>query len=133
MKKDIKDYLHLYLGCDAITKWHLECTLVAVTKSEYNPYSDCKIMRKDASKVMLDASFSDITLILRPLSSMTEADGLKIFGSKTKYLLYRKEAKELGADLWLFTANEYTELLKAGFDCHDLIPNNLAINAETLK
>lgn len=76
--RDIKDYLHLYLGCDVQTKWHLVCTLVAITKSDYNPYSDCKIMRKDQSKVMLDTAFSNIKPILRKLSSMTEEEAIEI-------------------------------------------------------
>lgn len=126
MKKELKDYLHLYIGSKVWTKvWTTHWSLNngeprALTVSINNLFD---ILYK----------YHDSKLILRPLSSMTEDDGLKIFGSKTKYLLYRKEAKELGADLWLFTANEYTELLKAGFDCHDLITNNLAIKAETLK
>lgn len=125
---EIKDYLHFYIGC--------LCKVYYISEN-FQAFTGLRVGDEDVRispqiYVLVNDNLIKVKPILRKLSDMTEKDGLAIFGSETKYLLYRKEARELGADLWLFTANEYTRLLKAGFDCHDLIPNGLAIDNKSL-
>jgi hypothetical protein len=109
--KNIKDYLHLYFGCEAIDQegWK--------TKVEWSDLGYPENIQN---------------LLLRPLHEMTESDGMKIFGSKKKYLFYRKEKEQNPGDLFLFTPNEIDKLLKEGFDLFNLIESGLAIDKTKL-
>lgn len=78
--KGIKDYIHLYIGCKAVSDSGIEGRIV-----EYNlEYSLCKI---EISNSTIGKPISEIKPLLRPLSDMTEEEGYEIyfqyFGSKT--------------------------------------------------
>lgn len=135
VKKEIKDYLHLYVGCEIISDWGVRFRLCTVTNSEYNPYADCKGTRIDSPKVMVDLFAKDIKLILRPLDEACSNSELMA-----------KIAAEVGVngktiiDL-TYGLSEYisipmaaiilNKLRKEGYDCDDLIPSNLAIDSTT--
>jgi hypothetical protein len=123
--KDIKDYLHLYLG---------QRCLVTLADDDPDGYYDV-IDGGTIQAYIDDCEQRSIQPLLRLLSDMTEDDGGKIFGSKTKYLFYKKERDANPHDLYLFTPKEFAALLREGYDLFNLIPEGLAIHKikETVK
>lgn len=77
MIKDIKDYLHLYLGC--------ECRCYSL--SDRNGWIDRVTPELLIQIDDEDSGINGLCLLLRPLSDMTEEEGYEIyfqyFGSKT--------------------------------------------------
>lgn len=124
MKKDIKDYLHLYLGCECMTE-----------DGRRGRFSGFDVVEKNYSIVMITVRFSDdpldhdwtvlndneecdrIKLILRPLSDMTEDE--------------KTEEYKIGLDPGI--EEQFRWLLSKGFDLFGLIEAGLAIDKTTLK
>jgi hypothetical protein len=119
MKKEIKDYIHLYLGCEAyvfpddtLTNGWLKDKLIRFPELEYKiPIELTRI------KYILERGYKPI---LRKLSSMTEEE-------KIKYQMPKNNANVI-----FFTAKQVVELCKEGFDLFGLIDANLAIDKDTL-
>jgi hypothetical protein len=125
MKTEIKDYLPLYLGC----KFKHDSDVGTYELCGYNIYND----HVQNALGMDTYSSKGTRLILRKLSDMTEEDGGRIFGSRKKYMLYKKERDANPTDFFLFTPLEFSHLLKDGFDLYNLIHEGLAIDKATLK
>lgn len=123
MKKEIKDYLHLYLGCDY-----------------QDQFGGLGNINEHTFLVMFDAAKRNVPfkLLLRPLSDMSEDEKLYIveaityshvrFSSKDSILgsfdadrYNKKHNNELYPDEFLY-------LLKQGFDLFGLIESGLAID-----
>lgn len=125
-KKDIKDYLHLYLGCDCDRSGRLE-------RIDYSFLVWCENNHR----------LKDVKPILRALSDMTEEE------IQTLYGIYNsgKECKPHLLKTWYSNFNwHYADasqhrvrfdaipfLLSRGFDLFNLIPDGLAINKSSLK
>jgi hypothetical protein len=114
---EIKDYLHLYLGCKINT------SLNGTTLTGY--WYD-RIMRGEC----------DGLPILRPLSDMTEEEKQQI-GFESYQALRGKQseirnlpAKEISCT---WAAKQTAYLLKQGFDLFNLIEKNLAIDKTKIK
>lgn len=153
--KDIKDYLHLYIGCECMIgdmKWKREEHLYGLA-----PDVDVDFGKPIKSK--LDAHvlsvFSDkCTLILRPLSDMTEEEALyciSTFDRGVDNPVFKIIGKdELGED-WVYVQVGYEEteccwgpnlnymgaemfryLLSRGFDLFGLIESGLAIDKTSI-
>jgi hypothetical protein len=142
MKKEIKDFIHLHLGCECETK----------VKYPSGGTSNVKAVFVGIDRLSVDTSYTTRPFdiygkpwdhfhetkeapipILRELSSMTEADSLKIFGVKNKWKLFTEERTDKtfdAPDRWLFTPNETVELLKLSFDIYGLLESGLAIEAK---
>jgi hypothetical protein len=109
--RDIKDYLHLYLGCEAM---HGDRKIV-VCGLNINSYYIQNILNEDTLRI------SDIKPILRPLSSLTNEERTE----RGKAIIqYGKEFIDAEYHRWM---------LSKGFDIFNLIPEGLAIDKTTLK
>lgn len=140
MKKELKDYLHLYLGCDVYMD---------------NPHA---AFHKDILDVdLLERLYNDLPmkcykLILRPLSDMTGEEAAKFIEIGTSvydFIGIRKvDRYEVMFDVgyatstrtWLkhlrfneLKAEQFTFLLSKHFDLFGLIESGLAVNAAEIK
>lgn len=109
--KDIKDYLHLYLGCE-------------ICKADGS--GNFKLTPHTLSQMNLPNTTPDIKKgkpILRPLSSMTEEE-LSAMESIYGFYASKPYAERLGTD-----AEVTRHLLSKGFDLFNLIPEGLAIDS----
>lgn len=123
-KKEIKDYLHLYLGCDCIVSNPLINSETKRVVSVNKDTEQCEIYywnepHLDGEKVH---PIEDIKPILRPLSDMTEEEGVEIFWQPVK-----------GENFSIKTGQEFKQLLDKHFDLFGLIEAGLAIDKTTLK
>ena len=154
--KELKDYLHLYLGCECNTpdgvlilnginindsrnqvwfycRWNDK-------KNCYLPKQNAEILNKQ-SLVGKSFKYSQIKPILRPLSDMTieEARGLFDVGLAPDFAA--SIIKEISASLHglynrialMGDFDTIPKLLKMGFDLFGLIEAGLAIDKNTLK
>lgn len=95
---EIKDYLHMHLGCDYLLSGNvMKLNTEALNHAEYHN------------------RYSNIKLILRPLSKMTEED--------KRFYGYRNE----------FDALEFAYLLKQGYDLFRLIEAGFAVDITKFK
>jgi len=109
MSKEIKDYLHLYLGCEVI---------------------DFTI-NKNGNKFIFDAnnfpyvlsliSENKGKLLLRSLPDMTEKEAVELEMMGHELVIKRVESNQ-------FHGERTKRLLSMGFDLLNLIPEGLAIN-----
>lgn len=151
--KEIKDYLHLYLGCEVIYKdEHYNLTGVSKPyKSTDTTFGDFSIRPTEGgfrSIIHSMTNFDDIKLVLRKLSDMTEGELReltpiiapdRIFSDKD-YQRALEGIKEKGISAINFDDNEpiivfeFTRwALSKGFDLFNLINEGLAIDKSTLK
>ena len=121
MSKDIKDYLHLYLGCE-----------VLIEKSCYNFVHSYGIHKGDVKTLhpsllfLIDTNNKDIIYkpILRPPSDIKQEE-------KTELNKIYNEWEDLSpAEL---EANRAVYMLKQQFDLFNLIPEGLAIDKTKLN
>lgn len=132
MKKELKDYLHLYLGCEllSISTYEIVGKLEGIVGSE----AHFKV-----NGVWYSASLSNYKPILRPLSDMTdeEYDYLAehilddiIWSPATIYDFINILREKLSISK-LAETNYY--LLSKHFDLFGLIESGLAIDASKVK
>lgn len=114
MEKKIKDYLHLYLGCDAMIYNDKSFIMDKVTSSSLN---------------IEDGSVTKIKPILRPLSDMTEQESYELCWQKNQNHMKLNWSLNESA----IHPNEFLYLLKQGFDLFGLIESGLAIDKTTIK
>src|SRR5688572_17501263 len=103
-----KNVLHLYLGAKVRVNDTYDTAIIGIHTN-----GNIQVAKAYGSQDYFNAD--QLKPILRKLQDMTEGDGKKIFGTKSRYMLYRKEREENNGDLWLFTPNETVKLLAAGF------------------
>lgn len=114
MKKELEDYLHLYLGCEFLdekTKDELQYKLDIERLELINRTNDWK----------------DIKLILRPLSDITEGEKMDL----RSHFLEMDNPYNTGDTPWHFEQTRY--LLSKHFDLFGLIEAGLAIDKSTLN
>jgi hypothetical protein len=130
--KDIKDYLHLYLGSECFSDTGVTVrrliTLSLLQKSEQE--------------------FASITPILRPLSDMTEEEKINLFtlsfgNHRFTHFGYdpieciiladKDERIRVGLSVNSMSADAFRFCLARGFDLFGLIEDGLAIDKTTLK
>lgn len=142
---ELKDVIHLYLGCQCVTDGQLEeehiAKMVGICYDEvqilneyHNQHGECPIDR--------------VKPILRSLSSMTEEDALVVAQMESDIFLFieiaRISKQAIGFEFEysssrrrrgrtvLFDSlspNQFAYLLSKGYDLFDLIPRNLAIDS----
>jgi hypothetical protein len=141
MTKNIKDYLHLYLGCDCeyfeklifgdIQKRKAKLKGVNYPFAEFHPIT---VHSEVALQTTFRRNVRDIKPILRPLSDMTEGEmeecGNMIYDFSNDEALAKWEWKyfETGLD-----AEQFNWLLSKHFDLFGLIEAGLAIDKTTLN
>lgn len=128
MTKDIKDYLPFYIGCDCLvqTEYGTRGPPKRFTGSLHGVYYDR--WTTDGMELSLQVITEhgarwtykpeQVTLLLRPLSDMTDEEK-----EKSSY----RDIKEM-CQPW-----ELHYLLSKGFDIFNLIPEGLAIDAATIR
>lgn len=138
---DIKDYIHLYIGCNVSREHKAERSekfseygkLVGISASEVEPGRIVAII-----DVGLDHQHEwyveETILNLRPLSSMTEEEVTEMYNDlydTAEYpetsTRYKRNFVRLKLANWEPEAMRY--LLSKGFDLFNLIENNLAISS----
>lgn len=132
MEKQLKDYLHLYIGCDVQTRFGI---------TNFNYYT---------LDLWSRGAYQEIRPILRPLSSITEEEAEKIcffnygenyswyiYGNEPNpHILHLLEGDEKYTDrikLYIGTPEVWRYLLSKSFDLFGLIESGLAIDATTLQ
>lgn len=115
--KQLKDYIHLYLGCDFQAD-NSSGSINSYTIYHINAYWEM---------------YQNFKLLLRPLSSMTEdeKDGLRHADrlATSQNILPEIRASRLTNYHFTQKSAEITRyLLSRGFDLYDLIPAGLAID-----
>lgn len=139
--KKIEDYLHLYLGC---TVW-----------DSYNDRKG-KLVKVSTvgvgvlgTSVVWEFEFSEIKLILRPLSDITNEEvkefanweaGMTLVKFKSDELMLELQYLNIGERETTFyhyywrqiSARQFHYLLSKGFDLFNLIPEGLAIDKTKL-
>lgn len=137
--KDIKDYLHLYMGCEVEVQQNWRA-------NNFEPVLEHKagaILRVDPILLAIIREREDFKVkpILRPLSDMTEEEW---FAVETKICLSPVEGhgylqdnfiKDMPDDRfsWGVTNKAIIELRKMGIDCDGLIESGLAISSLTIN
>jgi hypothetical protein len=117
MKNELKDYLHLYLGCEIRYHSRLSNTWGAWIKMTYS----------DLELAINHIGFGEkIELALRPLSDMTEEELSDIIATKEHFNRgYSVEEFIVG---WkAFGAETFRYLISKHFDLFGLIESGLAI------
>ena len=113
MKKELKDYLHLYLGCEVLVEGDIR-KLITIYLNGYVEVNYNDIGGQEFP-------INEIKPILRPLSDMTEDeeyDYWKLKGGNA--------SNEFQGETTLFLLSKY-------FDIFGLIEADLAIDKTTLK
>jgi hypothetical protein len=154
-KMDIKDYIHLYIGCkvsrehkaDRSEKFSEYGKLVGVSASEVEPGRIVAII-----DVGLDHQHEwyveETILNLRPLSSMTEEEAMEAIllmdtiAQSDKPRIKILKLNNINIPFWLgenkiaryvsfndLNPKQFQYLLSKGFDLFNLIENNLAISS----
>lgn len=108
--KNIKDYLHLYLGCDTD-----KGKLIGIELNK----AIC--MMNDLS--IVEGNIYNLKPILRPLSDMTEEEEKEMFATQDDVKLEGFPQILLKAD----SGETFRYMLSKGFDLFDLIDAGLAI------
>jgi hypothetical protein len=119
MKKEIKDYLHLYYERKVFAKFNDGSSGEMDLSVYYLRYPD------------IDPLPIEFKLILRPLSDMTEDESKKL-GLHGIW----EDIKDISTGIWddtLFYPEDFIKLLKEGFDLFGLIESGLAIDATKLR
>lgn len=123
MKKEIKDYLHLYLGHDVLA-FGERVKMIGIHES--GVLMDGKYFNEGYY------DFNDVKPILRPLSSMTEEEQDYVWHTEEPNSILKMDNGTKQRKVVL--APERTAyLLSKGFDIFNLIPEKLAVTAETFE
>lgn len=124
MTKDIKDYLHLYLN-------QVDVIIDSVTdafKPHFGHAPGHKTQLGPMLWVMVFEGHVTVKPILRPLSSMTEAEN-----KRWKAKMHKQYSGGAGHTGYLENPESFRYLLSIGIDLFGLIDSGLAVTAETLK
>lgn len=129
MKKELKDYLHLYLGCEVFIESYSfmngnkrEKLIDKLTEVGINGRIDCeKYTPPDG----------DVKLVLRPLSDMTEEEKDWLDEHENFVNNYKQNAESELIIEW--DAEKTSYLLSKHFDLFGLIEAGLAIDKTTIK
>lgn len=132
MEKQLKDYLHFYLGCDI----QLPVSESPETKGVV------KLTPEYLLAMYVHNEWDYAKLILRKLSSMTEEEcwysqnnfGHFVKGTSDEYIKNRLHCiKESYMEFRNIMPDQFRWLLSKHFDLFDLIPAGLAIEASTIN
>jgi hypothetical protein len=154
MEKKLKDYLHLYLGCQLLV---IE-TGDTVSFDEIDTTSLWQVWTKDRKYITTGGNgftYEEIKPILRPLDTMTEEEMKDFIGWDKINEMYKEvsfEKRKLGIEVnygidtgegiehqshticfYELSATQFLWLLKNHFDIFSLIPSNLALPQSETK
>lgn len=122
MSKQLKDYLHLYLGCECM---YLNGEAVISEISMDSRYELLCSVKLKGGKKHLQAAIEKVKPILRPLPDMTDEEKKEI-DKQYKAFTKSKTFNDTGVVMW---AAKHTQiLLSKHFDLFGLIESGLAID-----
>ena len=127
MEKDIKDYAHLYLGCEALVQFPEDTDGIRCIIESVNV--ECISFNNIAPDYYFDEPECGFMPILRRLSSMTEEEAKDLTDHGIEQL---HDAIHLKTHTLSFTPEDLLYLLSEGFDIFGLIDANLAIDKDTI-
>jgi hypothetical protein len=143
MKKELQDYLHLYLGCECRCEYNYNHTdiLTRIDNKFHGDHGACQLNSETWYAVSM------VKPILRPLSDMTDEEAVIVWdtihpdGGNRKQLTDNdiiRQGKSLVYSACYMTQIPVTFeltrfLLSRHFDLFGLIPAGLAIDKTTLK
>lgn len=129
--KDIRQYLHFYLGCDAFVFLDEVITdgwLKKQLKEQPNLRYSIRIEAGSLGYIL----YNGYKPILRPLSDMTEEEMNECWFNMEGSVEVRCEYKDGGVKRFDSTPAQVRYLLSRGFDLFGLIPAGLAIDKTKL-
>ena len=129
MKKELKDYLHLYLGCRIKSKGGKCGDLVSVSNYGMSIVVYDKDKINDPRGLCINSDW--LLLILRPLSDMTKEEKDWLDEHENFVNNYKQNAESELIIEW--DAEKTSYLLSKHFDLFGLIEAGLAIDKTTLK
>jgi hypothetical protein len=128
--KNIKDYLHLYLGCECMIgdlNWKPETNLHGLAPGVDPNYG--KPIKSKIDAHVLNVFAHKTTLILRPLSDMTDEEMDEVWYSHEPKNVLVMDYKNNSMSRKVALCSERTRyLLSKGFDLFGLIDSGLAID-----
>jgi hypothetical protein len=129
---NIKDYIHLYIGCECLYDWTY--------------YNETDLFGKVTSKIIedvrsphLSGASTNVRPLLRPLSDMTEEEFKERFYDSMREDLFDDtlQMQHEEAKRWAHDACHYPEdlrwLLSKGFDLFGLIAAGFALDKTTYQ
>jgi hypothetical protein len=123
----IEDYIHYYLGCEAITSNGTRIVITGVYKSGNNLFVKYVDVGSDFNGLDGSVLINKIQLLLRPLKSMNR----KQFNHLIGYEYWSDIPNDIN-DWFGARAKMIKELLDQRFDLFGLIEAGLAIDATTM-
>jgi hypothetical protein len=134
MKKELKDFIHLYLGCDIIIQYDgkeiiekLQSFDVKTLKISSENYVDYSFNVKLSLRLLLDVSDKEWNEIEEKSSIAPDAFGY--YGIKDNFLINTPNTRFS----WTVVNEILIELRKRSVDVDGLIEAGLAIDSKTLK
>lgn len=127
--KDIKDYLHLYLGCEV--EYGYDGRKAIGDIHGLDPHAGWKVFTRKPIPMYHTVRTELLKPILRPLSDMTEEEFDYMFFKQPGYVSI--ESKALVDKRFDISPHQVAFLLSKGFDLFGLIEAGLAIDRTTLK
>ncbi len=132
MEKDIKDYAYLYIGCPAMAVDRID-----IGKLRGIVDDKCALGFGRNYRAVISLNFNQVTLILRPLSDITEKEARIIIDELPMYLGHESALdhhfiQALINDMkYVYNYKDSFEivrlLLKFGFDIFNLHESNLCL------
>ena len=148
MKKELKDYLHLYLGCECKTPIGIlvfNCVNISDSRNNvwfycrwsdkkncYLPKQNAEILSKQ-SLVGKAFKYSEIKPILRKLSDMTDEELKNLRSERGNLKGVERADMNYIIRLNTWSPEDVRYLLSRHFDLFGLISSGLAIDSKTLK
>lgn len=146
MEKQLKDYLHLYLGCEMEVKHKQIAILSGVSYDERGKYF---IHLNDKENGYYILFIQEAKPILRPLSDMSEEEKILVYlweypnyksGELIKndsdedfFVVKNENGMKVYINQHHFSAETTRKLLKAGFDLFGLIESGIALDKTKLQ
>lgn len=141
MQKDLKDYIHYYIGCRCLNTWFTpddDCYNAGWKLEGYCP-NDVKAFRLENET---DYTRTDsIKPILRKLDSLSDEEKIVFYNlfptqdnitDSQRIDAVTHWLEEEGADKYFWAITQFHWLLKQGFDLFSLIDNQLAVDEKIL-
>jgi hypothetical protein len=133
--KNIKDYLHLYLGCEVESNITWSSELIPIRKADPEDITLVYDALERQEKLPNDYNGKYCKPVLRHLSSMTDEESLEC-GKGVLDFYPTKKGNEKNGGLWSSTTYHPSQilwLLSNHFDLFGLIEDGLAIDATKLN
>ena len=133
MKKELKDYAHLYIGCKMIFEKSGRIATLYGVKEEALDEDDCRLVLHDDSGWKVH-EYWNYKLILRSLVDMDDETARKYGWGSAEHFKISTEFHRIGRGGTLRLYPDETKfLLSEGFDLYDLIEAGIAVDKNNIE